>query len=451
MNKKRKTKKKKTGIIKKILLILLSIILLLIIACFISFFSWKSNLISSLENGSQIIQTSVGQVEYAKMGKGPVILISHGGATGYDNIYMYKDLVDEGFTLVCPSRPGYLRTPLDVGPAFEEQADMMAALLDALKIKEKVFMLGISLGGPTALQFALRYPNRCKGLIMQDAVSKKYLPIQKAKDSFWGKLFLSKFGSDLSGWIQYLSVKYAPASVFDEYLQIETFYDKDKTKQLAEEIMKDPKEVEKLKALINMISPMSKRKTGLDSEMEYAAKIPRYPLEKIKIPTLVTQSKVDRNVEFDNGEFIAKTVPKAEFYSFDGLGHLFWFGNEWQTIYSKMVSFLKKHSKPITVIKNKFLFETTWVSNMDGAMLTINSNGTFTIDFPSIESTASIKGTYEIEGNKIIFLYKPDSDICDGIEGTYRINLKDNILEFLLISDKCKSRKKHFKEEWFGL
>ena len=423
----------------------------MIIAGLFSFYSWKSNLISSLEHGSQVIQTSVGPVEYAKMGKGPVILISHGGATGYDNIYIYKDLVDEGFTLVCPSRPGYLRTPLDVGPAFEEQADMMAALLDALKIKEKAFMLGISLGGPTALQFALRHPDRCKGLIMQEAVSKKYLPSQKAKDSFLGKLFLSKFGSDLSGWIQYLAVKYAPVSVFDEYLQIETFYDKDKTKQLAEEIMKDPKEVEKLKALINMISPMSKRKTGLKSEMEYAAKIPRYPLEKIKVPTLVTQSKVDRNVEFDNGEFVAKTIPNAEFYSFDGLGHLFWFGDEWQTIYSKMVSFLKKHSKPATVIKNKSLLETTWISNMDGAMLTINPNGTFTIDFPSVESTASTKGTYKIEENKIIFLYKPDSDVCDGIEGTYRINLKDNVLEFLLISDKCKSRKKHFKEGWFRL
>jgi hypothetical protein len=239
--------------------------------------------------------------------------------------------------------------------------------------------------------------------------------------------------------------------VFDEYLQIETFYDKDKTKQLAEEIMKDPKEVEKLKALINMISPMSKRKTGLDSEMEYAAKIPGYPLEKIKVPTLVTQSKVDRDVEFDNGEFVAKTVPNAEFYTFDGLGHLFWFGDEWQTIYSKMVSFLKKHSKPVTVFKNKFLFETTWVSNMDGAMLTINSNGIFTIDFPSVEPKACTQGTFKIEENKIIFLYKPDSDICSGIEGTYRINLKDNVLEFSLISDKCKSRKKHFKEGWFRL
>ncbi len=451
MNKKRKQKKKKTGIIKKILLILLSIILLLIIAGLISFYSWRSNLISNLEHGSQIIQTSVGPVEYAKMGKGPVILISHGGATGYDNIYMYKDLVNEGFTLVCPSRPGYLRTPLDVGPTFEEQADMMASLLDALNIKEKVFMIGISLGGPAALQFALRYPDRCKGLIMQDAVSKKYLPNQKAKDSFWEKLFLSNFSSDLFGWKQYLAVKYAPASVFDEYLQIATFYDKDKIKQLAHEIMKDPKEIEKLKSLINTISPMSKRKIGLDSEIEYAAKIPRYPLEKIKVPTLVTHSKVDSDVEFDNGEFVAKTVPKAEFYIFDGLGHLFWFGNEWPVIYSKMVSFLKKHSKPATVIKNKSLLEITWVSIMDGSMLTINSNGTFTIDFPSVESTKSTKGTYKIKGNKIIFLYKPDSDICDGIEGTYRINLKDNVLEFSLISDKCKSRKKHFKEEWFRL
>ena len=47
---------------------------------------------------------------------------------------------------------------------------MMAALLDALSI-DKVVVMGVSGGGPTTLNFALRHPDRCSGLLTEVAVS----------------------------------------------------------------------------------------------------------------------------------------------------------------------------------------------------------------------------------------------------------------------------------------
>ena len=38
--------------------------------------------------------------------------------------------------MIAPSRPGYGRTPLSSGKTHEEAADLMAALLDELKIDD---------------------------------------------------------------------------------------------------------------------------------------------------------------------------------------------------------------------------------------------------------------------------------------------------------------------------
>ncbi len=81
----------------------------------------------------------------------------------------------------------------------------------------------------------------------------------------------------------------------------------------------------------------------MDNEMVYAGKLPRYPLEDIKVPTLVTQSRMDRDVDRSHGDFVAETVLNTEAYYFDGCGHMFWFGKEWPKIKSKLISFLKKN------------------------------------------------------------------------------------------------------------
>src|SRR5438270_847651 len=55
----------------------------------------------------------------------------------------------------------------------EAQADLYAATLDALNVSQ-VVVAALSGGGPSALQFALRYPQRCRGLLMLSALSQDY-------------------------------------------------------------------------------------------------------------------------------------------------------------------------------------------------------------------------------------------------------------------------------------
>ncbi len=329
-----------------ILQVVAILILFFIVVCFIHYKIWRAKLVKKLNSQSSVIKTSMGDVEYISIGpdSGPVFLLSHGGGSGYDNAYLYDFLAKEGFRIICPSKPGYLRTPLSAGKTFEEHADMFAAVLDALGVKKTVAIAGISLGGPAALQFALRHPGRTACLVMQDAVSHDYRASEEAKNSILGKLFLNASARELLSWLMTLCAHLWPEAVFMTYLQEESLYEKNKLKEIASEVMKDPENIKKMKQFADMTAPLALRAPGMDNELIFADKLPRYKLENISAPVLVTQSRMDKDVEKSHGEFVADTVPNAESYYFDGCGHLFWFGKEWPEIKFRLIKFLKKHT-----------------------------------------------------------------------------------------------------------
>jgi len=139
--------------------------------------AWEAGLISVLESGSNLISTSAGEVEYAIWGdSGPYVIVFHGGQGGYDQIRAFSPgIIGKGYRIITWSRPGYLRTPLPLVSTPDDQADMAAALLDALGI-DRVAAIGGSAGGPPLFSFALRHPNRLWALIAESAVSQTYMP-----------------------------------------------------------------------------------------------------------------------------------------------------------------------------------------------------------------------------------------------------------------------------------
>ena len=80
-------------------------------------------------------------------------MVLHGGPGGHDQGFAAASLARAGYGVIAPSRPGYLRTPLSTGRTFEEQADALAALLDALEV-DRVVPYGVSAGGPPTIHFA---------------------------------------------------------------------------------------------------------------------------------------------------------------------------------------------------------------------------------------------------------------------------------------------------------
>ena len=117
--------------------------------------------------------TQAGAVEYADFGTGPVVVALHGAMGGWDqSTILAQCAVPAGFRVLALSRPGYLGTPFAAGRSPEQQADLVAALLDALGIA-RAAVIAISGGGPCALAFALRHPGRCDGLALISTCSVK--------------------------------------------------------------------------------------------------------------------------------------------------------------------------------------------------------------------------------------------------------------------------------------
>lgn len=174
-------------------------------------------------------------------------------------------------------------------------------------------------------------------------MSQEYHAAKEAESSVLGKLFLASGTRKFLSWMMTISAHLWPKSMFMEYLRVESLYDNKTIEALAGKIMGDPQEVAKFKNFADMMAPLDLRACGMDQEMLCAAGLPRYPLERIRVPVLVTQSRVDRDVVMAHGEFVEKTVKGAESYYFDGCGHLFWFGHEWPRIKSKLIDFLKRN------------------------------------------------------------------------------------------------------------
>lgn len=55
---------------------------------------------------SHVIQTVRGPVEYSVRGKGPVVLHFHGGNVGHNDWFMLEHMINAGFQIITPDRPG---------------------------------------------------------------------------------------------------------------------------------------------------------------------------------------------------------------------------------------------------------------------------------------------------------------------------------------------------------
>jgi 2-hydroxy-6-oxonona-2,4-dienedioate hydrolase len=152
--------------------------------------------------GSLVANTDAGPIEYAEKGAGIALLSIHGAGGGFDQgLANAAEFVDQGFRIVASSRFGYLRTsvPRDVSPAA--QADAHAALLSYLNVS-KAIVVGVSAGARSAVELALRHPDRVSALILigpgtYSPTSPVSVDARRAsKFTFW----LGNNGADFAWW-----------------------------------------------------------------------------------------------------------------------------------------------------------------------------------------------------------------------------------------------------------
>ncbi|WP_159593821.1 alpha/beta fold hydrolase [Chelativorans xinjiangense] len=265
-----------------------------------------------LRGRSQIVETSFGPMEYASAGSGHPVLAIHGSGGGFDQgLEFIGPLADHGFRLIAPSRFGYLRTPAPEGFTLEQQADAYVDLLDHLGL-EKVTVFGGSAGALSALQFAIRQPERCVALVL--LVPASYAPDRRPNESaaesrLAETVMMTVLRSDFLFWS---AIRLAPDAMTRLILATEP----------ALVHAANQEEQARVRDVLNHILPVSRRAEGLLFDSRTAGNPPPMELEKIACPVQAIGAEDDLYGTAASARHVAASVPDGRLHIYPKGGHL---------------------------------------------------------------------------------------------------------------------------------
>ena len=254
------------------------------------------------EGTSKNVQVDGLNLHYNGAGEGEVVIMLHGagpGASGWSNFYRNVDaFVNAGYRVILPDLPGFNKSGALISdvPRFQLNARAAKGLMDALDIKRAHFV-GNSMGGGSALAFALEFPERLDKMILMGP----------------GGLGQSMFHAMPMEGIKSLLALYMQPTMenFNKMLQIFVYDPNALTEELRqsryENMMRRPEH------LTNFI------KSQQLAPLQLVDFTPR--LGEIQAKTLVTWGRDARFLPLDWGLKLLWGMPNAQLHVFNKCGH----------------------------------------------------------------------------------------------------------------------------------
>lgn len=242
-------------------------------------------------------------IHYNDCGQGAeTVVMLHGsgpGASGWANFNRnIEPLVESGYRVILMDCPGWSKSDSIVctGSRSDLNARVLEGLLDVLGL-ERVHILGNSMGGHSAVAFALANPQRVGKLVLMGGGTggaSSFVPMPTEGIKLLQGLYREPTVENLK--------KMMSVFVFD-------------TSDLTEELFQT--------RLDNMLT----RRDHLDNFVESLAINPKqFPdfsprLGEIKAQTLVIWGRNDRFVTMDTGLRLIAGIPNSELHVFNSCGH----------------------------------------------------------------------------------------------------------------------------------
>lgn len=277
-------------------------------------------------------QTRYGSLEYriAEPEHSPAertLLFINGGHTHCNSLLPDEPyLLNAGYRLVVPSRPGYQGTPSSTGRTAEEAADALASLMDELQI-DQMDVIALSAGGPTGLQLASRHPGLVRKLVLQCAVTCDW---PDAKQKRIASL-LFRPGIERFFWALFRGMlNIAPGYTLSKLMENLTTLD-------AKAIVNALNEEQ----LHNMRQFVETQRSGAGfmNDIHHDSG----DLGAIQAPTLIVFSKYDGTIPYSHVEYAMNRIPQAELCLTEDDSHLMWFSPHYSETRSHLLDFLQKN------------------------------------------------------------------------------------------------------------
>jgi 4,5:9,10-diseco-3-hydroxy-5,9,17-trioxoandrosta-1(10),2-diene-4-oate hydrolase len=235
----------------------------------------------------------------------PVVLLHGGGpgASAWSNFGPNLPVFAERFRTLMPDQPGFGQSdaPPVEGNYFTFSARALASLLDALEVR-KVHLVGNSLGGGTAVRFALNYPERAGKLALMGP----------------GGLSLNVFAPDPTEGVKRLTEFAAPPGPSREklaaFLRTLVFNSKLITDELVEERYATASQPEAIAAMAGLGMSFYDPATAQDGMLWRE-------VHRLRNEVLLIWGREDRVNPLDGALVALKQIRKAQLHVFSGCGH----------------------------------------------------------------------------------------------------------------------------------
>jgi 2-hydroxy-6-oxonona-2,4-dienedioate hydrolase len=289
------------------ILLWIAIGLILVVVLVSAAYFWDMNRAYERVSGkSTVIPSPYGDIEFTQGGSGPDVLVIHGSGGGYDQgELLVQAALGDQFHWITPSRFGYLRSTFNENATFDDQAHAYAYLLDQLGI-ERVAVVALSHGGPSALLFAVLYPERVSSLTLLSCGVASSATQDQVQANEKGEMLMTIFKYDPLYW--------AITKLFRKQL-MELMGAND-----AVIASLTPGQRELVDQIIDYMNPVSLRSDG--AAFDNKAKMPNERIAAIRAPTLIFHATDDTLQLYHNAEFAASNIPGAKLVSFGRGGHL---------------------------------------------------------------------------------------------------------------------------------
>ena len=235
------------------------------------------------------------------LGEGEPLLLVHGmsGTHGHWGVPFLERLLAAGRRVVSVNHVGVAGSSRPTGQfSIVDLADAQSAALHALGIDRPVDVFGISMGGMTAQELALRHPEQVRSLVIGCSTAGAASATWTAQADMEGLVAAYQSGDAdralRASWEINVSAAFA-AERADRYEEFVAVTRQDRVG-------------------LRVISEQMQAIVGHDT---------RDRLGAITVPTTVAHGTEDRMLPYPNALVLADAIPGAVLETFEGAGHLF--------------------------------------------------------------------------------------------------------------------------------